>query len=238
VGKRLCTKLFNASKFAIGQLRSIDQSLLGPERVSTETDRAFIGELRPVIERATEAFEAFDYAQALMLTEEFFWGTFCDNYLEIAKPRTYEEGLTDGRISAASALRLLHRALVRMLAPYLPYLTEEVWHWCYWSDLDMRDSVHLSPWPSLAEFADVPRPKNPLTHAATVAVLEAVRKAKAEANLSMKAPVKQVVITGKPDALGAVSATLDDVRRMLQIRHIDLKEGAPETGVVAVATAV
>jgi valyl-tRNA synthetase len=238
VGKRLCTKLFNASKFAIGQFSTVDGALLGPDKITCETDRAFVAELRPLVERATAAFDEFDYAQALMLTEEFFWGTFCDNYLEIAKPRTYDEGVTEGRVSAASTLRLLHRAMVRMLAPYLPYLAEEVWHWCYSKDHGMHDSVHRSPWPSIEEFSAIAAPGNPLTYSATAAVLDAVRKAKAAANLSMKAPVKQVTVTGKAEALDAVKATLDDVRRMLQIEEVTLVEGAVDIGPVSVDTVI
>ncbi len=236
VGKRLSTKLFNASKFAVGQFSAIDASLLEPGKIVTETDRAFIAELRPLIQRATEAFDTFDYAQALMLTEEFFWGTFCDNYLEIVKPRTYDEGLPEGRLSGASALRLLHRAMVRMLAPYLPYLAEEVWHWCYSNDVGMHESVHRSPWPTLEEFAEIAAPKNPNTYAATSAVLDAVRKAKAEASLSMKAPVEQVIVTGEKSALDAVNATSEDIARMLQIANIVLQEGKPEVGLVSVET--
>jgi len=238
VGKRLCTKLFNASKFAIGRFSELDQSLLGPDKITAETDRAVVAELRPLMERVTAAFDQFDYAQALMLAEEFFWGTFCDNYLELAKPRTYEEGETEGRISAASALRLIHRAVVRLFAPFLPYLTEEIWHWCYDEDPDMHASVHRSPWPALEEFEAVPAPENSLTYKATAAVLDAVRKAKAEANLSMKAPVKQVTVTGKPDALEAVRATAGDISQMLQIEQIEFAEGAPEQGLVEVNTVV
>jgi valyl-tRNA synthetase len=238
VGKRLCTKLFNASKFAIGQFSGVDAALLGPDKITHETDRAVVAELRPLIERATAALDEFDYAQALMLVEEFFWATFCDNYLELAKPRTYEEGLTEGRISAASALRLIHRAIVRLLAPFLPYLTEEIWHWCYSGDADMHQSVHRSPWPSAKELATVPAPKNPLTYQATTAVLDAVRKAKAEASLSMKAPVKQVTVTGKPEALEAVQATAGDVTQMLQIEEMIMVEGSVEPALVNVITRI
>lgn len=234
VGKRLCTKLFNASKFTIGRLDGIEPSVLGPDKVTCEADRAAIAELRPVIERATAAFEEFDYAQALSLIEDFFWKTFCDNYLELAKPRTYEEGLTEGRLSAASTLRLLHRALVRLLAPYLPFLADEVWHWAYSGDNGMNDSVHRSPWPKLDEFASIPVPKNALTYPASVALIEAVRKAKAEANLSVKAPVKHVAVSGKPDALEAVKAAADDIRQMLQIEALEYAEGSPETGLLDV----
>ena len=238
VGKRLCTKLFNASKFVIGRFDGIDPALLGPDKITMETDRAAIQELRPAIERATAAFEQFDYAQALSLVEDFFWRTFCDNFLELAKPRTYDEELTEGRLSAASALRSVHRALVRMLAPFLPYLTEEVWHWCYRGDAGMHESVHRSPWPALEEFASIPQPRVPETYDATIAVVDAVRKAKAEANLSMKAPVKAIVVTAKAGMLEALAETRDDVMRMLHVETFDVTEGATENGHVMVDVAL
>jgi len=186
----------------------------------------------------TDALEQFDYAQGLSLTEDFFWRTFCDNYVELAKSRTYEEGLTDGRISAASTLRLVHRALVRMLAPYLPFLTEEVWHWRYSEDAGMHESVHCSPWPSLDEFDAIPEPANAVTYDATVGVIDAVRKAKAEANLSMRAAVQHVTVTGKPDALDAVKAAAGDIIGMLHIEQLAYAEGTPESGLVSVETRV
>ncbi len=236
VGKRLCTKLFNASKFAIGRFSGIDAAQLGPERITEEVDRAAVAELRPLIERATAAFERFDYAQALSLTEDFFWRTFCDNYLELAKPRTYDEDLTEGRLSAAAALRLIHRVLVRMLAPYLPFLTEEIWRWCYGDDADMHFSAHRSPWPTLAEIDDVPAPQHEGLYETALTVIEAVRKAKSDANLSVKAPVQRVLVTAPAAQLAAFEAAKDDVRRMLNIETIETAEGTPDEGLAAVET--
>ncbi|MDX9971441.1 MAG: valine--tRNA ligase [FCB group bacterium] len=236
VGKRLCTKLFNASKFVIGRLEGVDPATLTVDKVTHETDRAVVAQLRPLLERAKEAFEGFDYAQALQLTEEFFWGTFCDNYLELAKNRTYEEGLTEGRLSACATLRLLHRAMVRLLAPYLPYLTEEVWSWAYSEDAGMRESVHCSPWPTVSEFDAIPAPVSEGTYDAAVAVIEAVRKAKAEKNLSMKAPVKLATVTAAAGTLGALTAACDDIRQMLNIETIATVEGDPGAALVSVET--
>ena len=227
VGKRLATKLFNASKFAVGRFCDIDPATLTLDKVTAEVDRAVVCEMRPMIERATSAFLQFDYAQALQLAEEFFWQTFCDNYLELAKPRTYDEDLTEGRLSAATTLRLLHRAIVRMFAPFLPHLTEEVWNWCYSNDPGMHASVHRSPWPSLDEFSTIPEPASADTYALAVTVIEAVRKAKAEASLSMKAPVARVAVTTRPESAAAVRAMQDDVMRMLQVETFDLLEGDP-----------
>ncbi len=230
VGKRLCTKLFNASKFVIDRFGSIDASELGADKITAETDRAAIAQLRPLIERATKAFDEFDYAQALTLTEEFFWGTFCDNYIEIAKPRTYDETLTEGRLSAASTLRLMHRALVRMLAPFVPFIAEEVWQWAYSDDSDMHASIHKSPWPTLEEIAQVPEPKCERTWPLTMEIVEAVRKAKAEANLSIKAPVQRVEVTCNVDDGAALDHAVIDLTRMLSIKEFDLDDAPEATG--------
>jgi valyl-tRNA synthetase len=225
VGKKLCTKLFNASKFAIGRFAGIDSAMLTPDRITVETDRMVIAELRPLIERATRAFDAFDYAQALSLIEDFFWATFCDNYLELAKSRTYDEELTEGRLSACATLRLIHRAIVRLFAPFVPYIAEEVWHWAYAQDPGMHDSVHRSPWPTLEEFSAIPAPVQPRAYAVTITVLEAVRRAKADASQSMAAPVPSVILTGARENLDAIASVLDDIQRMLKIEAVECKEG-------------
>lgn len=222
VGKRLCTKMFNASKFVIERYSGINPMTLTPDKITVETDRAAIAQLRPLIRRATESFNEFDYAQALQLTEEFFWGTFCDNYIELAKPRTYDEGTTEGKLSAAATLRLMHRMLVRMFAPFLPFLTEEIWHWAYACDPDMKGSVHHSPWPSLDEIAAIPEPKSARTWPLAIAVAEAVRKSKAEANRSIKAPVQRVRAACNPADAAALDFAVLDLTRMLSITEFDL----------------
>lgn len=234
VGKKLCTKLFNASKFAFGRFADIDPAELGPEKIVNEIDRAVIHELRPVMERATKAFDAFDYAQALSLVEEFFWNIFCDNYLEIAKTRTYDETLTEGRVSAASTLRLIHRALLRMFAPVLPFIAEEIWSWAYHSDSDMKSSIHRSPWPTLAEFSAIPEPASPKTFEIAVAVADAVRKAKADASVSIKVPVSKLNATADAAALAALRPSIDDLRGMLNITELIVNEGDSGDSIVHV----
>jgi valyl-tRNA synthetase len=235
VGKRLCTKLFNASKFTIGRIEGIDPSQLGANKVIHETDRAVIAELRPMLERVTKAFNQFDYAQALQLTEEFFWSVFCDNYLELAKSRTYEEELSEGRLSAASTLRIVHRTLLRMLAPFVPYLADEIWSWAYSGDSDLHESVHASPWPTLDEFASIPAPQQDQTYSATLVVLDAVRKAKADASLSMKAPVPKVMVTATDTICEALNSTTDDIKGMLHVEELVIEAGDPGEGLAEVA---
>jgi len=238
VGKKLVTKLFNASKFVLQRIEGVDASLLTADKVITELDRAVIAELRPVIEKATKAFAEFDYAQALSLVEDYFWRVYCDNYVEMAKSRTYDETLTPERLSACATLRLTHRALVRLFAPFVPYITDEVWHWAYSEDAGMNGFVHKSPWPTLDEFSAIPAPKAANTYDATVAAADAVRKAKADANVSMAAPVQKAAFTVVPDAVTAVEATLDDIQRMLKIEAVTVSAGEVENAMVSVETVI
>lgn len=234
VGRKLVMKMFNASKFVIGRFAGIDAAQLGPEAITEVVDRAAIAELRPVIEKCTAAFEEFDYAQALSLAEDYFWRVFCDNYLELAKQRTYDEELTPGRLSACAALRLIHRALLRLLAPFVPYITEEVWRWAYAEDKGMHASIHKSPWPSLDELAAVPAPQHDGLYDTAVAVLDVVRKAKAEANISMAAPVRRVEVTGPAAVLDALRPAMSDICLMLKIEDAALQVGEVSEGLVDV----
>jgi valyl-tRNA synthetase len=238
VGKRLVTKLFNASKFVLMRLDGTAQSELPPEAITAPADRAVLNELRPVLARCTRAFDEFDYAQALQTAEDFFWRTFCDNYLELAKSRAYEEEMSEGKRSALATLRVLHRAVLRLFAPFIPYMTEEIWSWAYAEDAGMQASIHRSPWPAAAEFEVVPAPERPETYDAAVVLIEAVRKAKGDANKSMAAPVAEVALTASAGVLAALEPLHADLTAMLNIERLECVEGAPENGLASVSTRV
>ncbi len=129
-----------------------------------------------MIRDATTAFEDYDHARALEITESFFW-TFCDDYLELVKERAYDQ--TDvGQASAALALRLALSRLLRLFAPVLPFATEEAWSW--FDD----GSVHTASWPEPSGLDG-----DPAVLRAASAALIGIRRAKTEAKASQKTPV-------------------------------------------------
>ncbi len=210
VGKRLAMKVFNASRFVLMQLERGGE-VPGPEHISEPLDLAFVERLRKVIEQSTRAFEAFDYATALQVAEESFW-QFTDHYLELVKLRSYAEEDTPGRRSALAALGLGMNVYLRLLAPFIPYVTEEVWSWSFAGE-GREKSVHTSPWPMTAELEVVPRPEHEDTLEAAIEVMTAIRGAKTLAQKSLRWPVVSLEIMGPEAARAALAPVIDDILR-------------------------
>jgi len=204
LGRRLAIKILNVSKFVLG-LGGAD---LPPSEIGEPLDRALLAKLSQVIEQATAAFAAYDYTTSLEATERFFW-TFCDDYVELVKARAYA-----GSASAKATLTISLSALLRMFAPILPYVTEEVWSW--WHD----DSIHRAKWPTPNELPVA----GDATLLATVSeALSAIRGAKSERKLSVRAELERVEISGPEPAIAQLEHAKADLRAAGHISDLKLR---------------
>jgi valyl-tRNA synthetase len=199
VGRRLAIKILNASKFVL----SLEG---GAWPVTAPVDRSLLAALDGVVRSATAALAEYDHAGALEATERFFW-RFCDDYLDLVKARAYGSGAGGApdraAASARGALRAALSVLLRLFAPFLPFVTEEAWSW--WQE----GSVHRAAWPS--GDGDLARPGlggpglgstelgDPAVLETAATILGQLRKAKSEAKVSMRAEAARVVVHG-PDA--------------------------------------
>jgi len=232
IGKRLATKLFNAGKFVLAQEGPVHP-------IASELDRAFAARLSQLVARATQSFEAFNHAQALTDTETFFWTHFTDSYLELAKARARGEGGADaaGQGSAVAALRTGLQVLLRLFAPFLPYICEEVWSWAFAAETGAK-SIHRAPWPDASELADVPPPANAASFDIAVACWNAINKAKADANVSMGREAEMLTLVADADTLAALEPVLADVLAATRCRaHAAVEDASLEPGVFAVRDA-
>jgi len=217
VGRKLATKLLNLTKFVLGA------GELTPDSKPTDLiDHAMLIRLAAVVDEATLALEQFDYARALERTEAFFWW-FCDDYVELVKTRAYGE-----THDSSSARVSLHRALSilqRLLAPMLPFATEEVWSWLE------SGSIHLANWPTsqetLADFVATDDASSLLD--ATCVVLAAVRRAKTEAKVSQRAEVSQLVVTTSSATIDLLEANILDLRNAGALQEIKFVTSASQT---------
>ncbi|MCA1722274.1 MAG: valine--tRNA ligase, partial [Actinobacteria bacterium] len=214
VGRRLATKLLNASKFVLG----FPEAPAG--EVTEPVDLAMLTALSAVVRAATEAFDTYDYARALERAEAFFW-TFCDDYIELVKNRAYSDA--PEAASANRALRLALDTLLKLFAPFLAFAAEEVWSWYG------EGSVHLQAWPTLDETRGDPA-------VLTVAgeVLGQVRKAKSAAKTSMRTGVQKLVVRDTPDRLALVEQARADLVNAGVVSELVVEEGEPAVEVTLV----
>ena len=231
IGRRLAIKILNVSRFvlaALPQQEAAGSAGAGPAGSGPPADRtsrpaitdpldlAMLGRLAAVAGQCTAAFEAYEHARALDLTEQFFW-FFCNDYVELVKPRAYGAHGADAAASAAGALRLALSALLRLFAPFLPFVTEEAWSW--WQP----GSVHRAPWPDPAEFPAAPGDSLERMLAGASGAIAAVRAAKSAARQSMRAPVSELVVTAAAGDLAALAAVQRDVQAAGQVARVELR---------------
>jgi len=207
IGRRLAIKVLNAAKFVL--------SFPVPEgaRITHALDASMLTMLDRVVREATAAFENYDHARALELTEAFFW-TFCDDYLELVKERAYNQA-DAGQASAALALRLALSTLLRLLAPVLAFATEEAWSWFE------EGSIHTATWPEPLGIDG-----DPAVLTAASEALIGIRRAKTEAKASQKTPVARLVLRAPDATAAALTLAEGDLKAVGRIESLEVIGGA------------
>ncbi|MFC4556155.1 valine--tRNA ligase [Georgenia faecalis] len=231
IGRRLAIKVLNASKFAL-TMGGDAPATLDPSAVTEPVDRALLAELADVVERATAALELYDHTRALEVTETFFW-TFCDDYLELVKDRAYDsEGTYPAAAvaSARAALAVTIDVVLRLLAPVLPFATEEVWSW--WRE----GSVHAASWPVSGPLREAAGDADPGVLTVTGQALAALRKVKSEAKVSQRTTFARVRLELPAEDVARVQATLGDLRSAGRVRG-DLEVMGAQTAETVSVTA-
>ena len=209
IGKRLAIKLLNASKFSLSLNATLNSS-----DVTQAVDHALLNKLAQVVETATTSFDKYDYTRALEVAETFFWA-FTDDYVELVKERTYGNQGEAAANSARAALGITTHTLLKLFAPFIPFVTEEVWSW--WQE----GSIHLQSWPKSSEIITNKSvgidPLNNVTW-----ILSEVRKVKTENKQSMKAEVKTLEIWAKAEVIEQVKDAQKDLIASGNIKDLKL----------------
>ena len=212
-GEKLLQKLWNASKL----VESLTAEAPDPDAVDhddlTELDRWVLASLDREIEQLTQWFESREFSKARDELRGFFWHTFCDDYLEIAKQRIRAGGDGDAAAdSAAYTLEVAHRRFLKLFSPILAHVTEELWH-----DMHGEGSVHTSGWPEpLGIDADFAAGET------AMAVVGALRKYKSEEQLPMNEPLARV------DVWGDISGFEADISGVMHVGELDSLDERPE----------
>jgi valyl-tRNA synthetase len=203
IGKKLVGKLWNATQFAAIHLEKLAQAPTTPKedvgRITETLDRWILSRLAQTVQAATESFAAYEYADALDATNQFFWADFCDNYLELIKKRVYNE---DGSFTPAqqqSAVVALYHCLntiLKLYAPFCPHVTEELFSHIFVAEYEAAGSLHArGTWP--ATGAQIYDEQAMLAGAQALEVLTVIRNSKSTRNVSIKFPVETLVLASR-----------------------------------------
>jgi len=234
IGRKLVNKLWNASNFASLNLNAIQGTPttaladLEAGKITSALDVWVLSRLNNCIKVATQEFEKFEYCDARVAVEDFFWNDFCDNYLELVKARAYGENVNASE--QQSALYTLYHcldAVLRLFAPFVPHITEELYSHIFDDRYAKTGSVHArGQWPNAADYPYVEKAEH--AGQACVDVLNIIRKAKSEAGVSIKFPVELVEVSPRSDtAIGweALEATLADLKSAGNAEAVVLTSG-------------
>jgi len=188
-GMKFINKLWNASKFVVMNLEGYKPK----QPKLTTIDKWLLTKLHKVIKSATDTFNKYEYSKTKQETDIFFWHTYCDYYLELVKDRIYNPDKYS-KEAVDSAKYTLYQGIIsvlKLMAPIMPHITEEIYH-LYFAKIEDKMSIHISKWPEYD-----PKLVDETAEAVgelVVYIVGAVRKAKADKQVSLKAPVKRLVL--------------------------------------------
>jgi len=230
IGKKLVNKLWNATSFASIHLEkltaqpSTTAADVAGGKITETLDKWILTRLHKTIAKATQEFEKFEYCDARVAVEEFFWKDFCDNYLELVKTRAYGNGVA----STSAHLTLYHclDAILRLFAPFIPHVTEELYSHIF----DGNGSIHTrGNWPDAMDY--------PLDEAAEesgiacVSILEAIRKAKSERKVSIKFPIKEIILSSLKEPWRTIESVANDLKSAGNVESITWSDETPPEAV-------
>jgi valyl-tRNA synthetase len=216
-GQKFINKLWNASRFVSMHIKGYRPE--GQPQLEL-IDRWVLTKLNAVIRESTQSFEAYEYSKAKMAVEQFFWGDFCDNYLEMVKDRLYSKDEAR-KASRDAALYTLYTVLLdslKLLGPFTPHVTEEIYQ-CLFRDTQGGDpgnarvaiSLHVAGWPKPeASWEDAEALK---LGDIAVQIISLLRQYKNSQSLAQNLPLASVIIEAPLD-ISSVAAVLKDTMKV------------------------
>lgn len=215
-GQKLITKMFNASKFTHMHLEDYTRGT--KPKTLLPFDKWMISKLHSALKSATLSLDGYHYSKARQETDMLFFNRLCDNYLELSKDRLYNPDVRgdDERVSGQYTLYTVLNSVLKMYAPFVPFVTEEIYSWKFANEEHFK-SIHNASWP---EFSDSLIDED-AEQAGDIAinVLGEVRKFKSEKQLSMKEELSSITVTSSKD----ITPFLDDLKSATKAKEIKVE---------------
>jgi len=206
-GQRLLTKLWNASRFASNFISKTKKPKL------EIMDKWILSKLMKLVEKSTNSFENYEYADAKREAEIFFWHTFCDNYLEIVKHRAYANDE-----SAKWTLYKTLLTILKLFSPITPFITEEIYQNLF-RECEKDISIHISSWPEVEnDFIDKEAEED---GDRAVAIVSFIRQHKSNKGLALNVPCEKIIIETDEDTKKKLERVSGDILGTMRVNKIE-----------------
>ena len=218
IGKRLSTKIYNASKFVLSQ-----DALEG--EVKNPLDLSFLANLIEHVDICSNNYNKFNFAESMMVAEKFFWNMFTDNYLELVKNRARQNEDLEQQTSSVATLRLTLNVMLRLFAPVLPIITDEVWSWVFAKETGI-DSIHSSTWPTKEEILNYSfKEEEKKLFLTTCDAIRAIRRSKTQNGFRLGAEVKSISLIGTEKDIKLLELAKNDIVTAARCEILNLELG-------------
>ncbi|MBS7638618.1 class I tRNA ligase family protein, partial [Candidatus Bathyarchaeota archaeon] len=217
-GVRFMRKLWNACRFVSIQLEDYDPNIKAePELL----DRWMLSRLERVVKAVTDWLEECQFMNALETVRNFVWHVFCDHYLEAVKYRLYGGG--EERRAAQAALHYAVKRILQLLAPVIPYITEEIYSYMY--SAGEGDSIHLTPWPKFNEALIDPEAEE--KGELIISVIRDLRREKNRRGIPLNRPITYVALYAEgEEGLEALKSGMKDIKETVKVERLEVIRGS------------
>ena len=241
--RNFANKLWNASRFVIMNLQDEDGSFRGMADLTDlnsaalqDEDKWMISRVNDAVKYITETMEKFDLALAGQRAYDLIWNEFCDWYIEIVKGRLYGNDEQDKMVARAVLVKVL-KDMLRLLHPFMPYITEEIWAYLPKEEAsaDNPDNFLIKEsWPIYSEELAFPEETEKLEMA--MAVIKSIRNIRAEADAAPSRKLTAVILCadGKEPVVRAGERYITKIANITDITFAASKADVPEEVMSAV----
>ena len=209
-GIRLMNKLWNVEKFIGNVIKEKPK-----ENKLHIVDKWILSLYSKVIEKVTNYMEKFEYSNAMKEIEYFLWHKFADHYIEMVKHRIYEKN--DG--AALYTLYTIGLGLIKMLAPFFPFITEEIYH-RYYKKFEGNESIHISKWPEIILKDEEAERKGEVIKN----IIAKIRDWKSKHGMALNMPLERVKIFGNIDGKDVIEGTMNIKELIISDEKIEAKK--------------
>jgi valyl-tRNA synthetase len=220
------TKLWNAARFA-EMNGCVFQASFNPRQTSLTLNGWIVGETANAIAEVTGAIEAYRFNDAANAAYRFVWNIFCDWYLELAKPLL--QGADEpGKIETRATTAFVLRQILKLLHPFIPFMTEELWSISATDELPRASLLALAEWPELDGCENL---EAEAEIGFIVELISEIRSVRAEMNVPAAAQIPLILVNASLEAKAHVEDWDETIRRLVRLSEISFAPEAPEKSV-------